>query len=185
MGKKDEPLPPGTTRANGVDGEILFDGHFVTIRHRWNAKSGRGESRYPIGAVTGVEVKPGIVTSIFTLVVAGGVQRGDGKSNRRGDPLSVEGGKQNLPGFQTMRDRILTAIAARDRAAAAPAPPVVPVPVQAPAAAAPAAQPGVDLAGQIGQLAALHAQGVLSDAEFASAKQRLIGGGPQDQPPRW
>lgn len=174
MGKKDEPLPPGTTRAVGVNGEILFDGQFVTIKHKWNAPGGRGESRYPISAVTGAEYKPGFITSIFTLVVSGGVQRGDAKGNRKNDPLSVEGGAQHREGFMAMRDRILRAVAERDQRplAAAVAAPV-----------APAAAPG--LAEQIQQLAALHAQGVLSDAEFAAAKQRLIGGqGPQDTPPR-
>jgi len=176
MGKNDAPLSPGTTRAQGVDGEILFDGQFVTVKHKWNAKAGRGESRYPIGAVMGVEVKPGFITSIFTLVVSGGMQRGDAKANRKGDPLSVEGGKASLPGFQAMRDRILQAVADRDR----PVAPMASIP--APTPAAPAA-PG--LVEQIQQLAALHAQGILSDPEFAAAKARLLGQptGPQDQPP--
>jgi hypothetical protein len=174
MGKKDVPLPPGTTRAVGTDGEVLFDGQFVTIKHRWNAKAGRGESRYPIGAVTGVEVKPGFITSIFTLVVVGGVQRGDAKGNRKGDPLSVEGNVgAHRQGFIAMRDRILQAVADRDRPAPAPATP------------SPAPTPG--LGDQLAQLAQLHAQGVLSDAEFAAAKARLIGQpAPQDQiPQRW
>ena len=170
MGKKDVPLPPGTTRAVGTNGEVLFDGQFVTIKHGWTAPGGRGESKYPIGAVTGAEVKPGFITAIFTLVVSGGVQRSDGKNNRKGDPLSAEGGKSHLPGFQQMRDRILQAVAARD---------------QRPAPAAPAAG-SPDLAGQIQQLAALHAQGVLTAEEFAAAKGRLIGGlgAPQDAVPR-
>lgn len=170
MGKKD-PLPPGTTRADGTNGEVLFDGQFVTIKHKWTAPGGRGESKYPIGAVTGAEVKPGFITAIFTLVVSGGVQRGDGKANRKGDPLSVEGGKGHLPGFQAMRDQILQAVAERDR-------PVAPI-VQSPA------MPAADLAGQIQQLAALHASGTLTAEEFAAAKARLLGG-PQDQPQqRW
>ncbi len=35
---------------------------------------------------------------------------------------------------------------------------------------------GVDLAGQLERLGALHAEGVLSDAEFAAAKARVVGG---------
>jgi hypothetical protein len=47
----------------------------------------------------------------------------------------------------------------------------------APAAAAPAAPAGgVDLAGQLQQLAALKAQGILSDAEFEAAKAKLLAG---------
>lgn len=43
-----------------------------------------------------------------------------------------------------------------------------------PAAAAPAAAAD-DLVAQIQQLAELHQQGILSDDEFAAAKQRLLG----------
>lgn len=171
MAKKPPPLPPGTTRAVGTDGEIVFDGQFVTIKHTWTAKAGRGESRYPIGAVMGVEVKPGFITSIFTLVVSGGIQRGDATGNRKGDPLSVQGGKGNLPGFNAMRDRILQAVAERDWSA------------QVPAAVAQAGPPG--LGDQLAKIAELHASGALTADEFANAKARLLGAGPtpQDQPP--
>jgi hypothetical protein len=49
----------------------------------------------------------------------------------------------------------------------------------APAAAAPApaAPAGNDLTAQLQQLAALHTAGVLSDAEFAAGKAKLLGGG--------
>lgn len=172
MGKKDVQLPAGTTRAEGSNGEILFDGQFVTVKHKWIAKAGRGESRYPIGSVTGVEVKPGFITAIFTLVVSGGVQRGDSKDNRKGDPLSVEGSStRHLPGFNQMRDRILEAVAARD---AGPVVPAVPAPTAAGA-------PG--LGDQLMKLGELHTQGLLSDAEFAAAKGRLLGqSGSPDQP---
>jgi hypothetical protein len=43
----------------------------------------------------------------------------------------------------------------------------------APAAAAPAA--GSSMADQLGQLADLHQQGVLTDDEFAAAKAKLLG----------
>ena len=61
--------------------------------------------------------------------------------------------------------------------AAAPAEPQV-VYVQAPAPApAPAAAPAApDLTAQLQQLAQLHTAGVLSDAEFAAAKQKLLAG---------
>jgi hypothetical protein len=46
----------------------------------------------------------------------------------------------------------------------------------APPAAAPAAAPaGDDLVTKIQELAQLHQQGILTDAEFAAAKQRLLG----------
>ena len=55
----------------------------------------------------------------------------------------------------------------------APPPPQV-APEPTPALAAPAA--GSDLTTQLQQLAQLHTAGVLSDEEFAAAKQKLIAG---------
>jgi Short C-terminal domain len=48
-----------------------------------------------------------------------------------------------------------------------------PYPEAPPPAAAPPA--GQDLTGQLAELAKLKEQGVLSDAEFAAAKQKLLG----------
>jgi hypothetical protein len=53
---------------------------------------------------------------------------------------------------------------------AAPPPPAPAEPAPAPAAAAP------DLTAQLQQLAQLHTAGVLSDEEFAAAKQKLLAG---------
>ena len=46
---------------------------------------------------------------------------------------------------------------------------------EAPAPAAPAAAPVDDTTAKLQQLAALHAQGILSDEEFASAKAKALG----------
>lgn len=51
-------------------------------------------------------------------------------------------------------------------AAQAPAPPPPP---------APAAPAGDDMIAKLGELGQLHQQGVLTDAEFAAAKQKLLG----------
>ena len=60
-----------------------------------------------------------------------------------------------------------------------PPPQYAPAPVQyapAPPAPAPAAAaPELDMTAQLTQLGALHSSGVLSDAEFASAKAKLLG----------
>ena len=62
---------------------------------------------------------------------------------------------------------------------APPPPQYAPAPVQyapAPPAPAPAAAaPEADLTAQLAQLGSLHSSGVLSDAEFASAKAKLLG----------
>ena len=54
------------------------------------------------------------------------------------------------------------------------APPPAPAPAAPPPAAAPAG--GSDLTSQLQQLSQLHNAGVLSDEEFAQAKQKLLAG---------
>jgi len=56
----------------------------------------------------------------------------------------------------------------------APPPPPAPAPTPPPAPAAPAAQAD-DAYAQIEQLGKLHAQGLLSDEEFAAAKAKALG----------
>jgi hypothetical protein len=43
------------------------------------------------------------------------------------------------------------------------------------AAPAPAAAPGTDVTAELQKLAQLHQSGVLTDAEFSAAKQKLLG----------
>lgn len=154
---------------------VTFDGSTIAIDRRGLGRKGRDV--YALAQLSGVTLVPpsfGSVGGRFTLVLAGSVQRGHLASQRvkvaADDPLTVVFSKSRLPAFQALTDAITAALAARAAQGAAPA----------------AQQSAVDLAGQLQQLAALRAQGVLSDAEFAAAKDRLIGGGtPQDQPPRW
>lgn len=67
-----------------------------------------------------------------------------------------------------MQAQIADLQAAQAPAAPAPNPPVAPV---APVAPAP---PGNDLMGQLQQLAGMHQAGILTDAEFAAAKAKLL-----------
>jgi len=46
----------------------------------------------------------------------------------------------------------------------------------APQQAAPQAPPATDMVGRLNQLSQLHASGVLTDAEFAAAKQQVLAG---------
>jgi hypothetical protein len=52
---------------------------------------------------------------------------------------------------------------------------VEPAPVYTPPAPAPAAAPEVDRIEQLKQLGELHTQGILTDAEFAAEKAKLLG----------
>lgn len=151
-----------TLTEKGIDGEVTLTETHVTIKHFWTSKNGRGAATYPLASVTGVEFRPGALQGRFTLIVAGAVQRGD----KKGDPLTVLVGKKNNPRFERLRDLILQGMEAHQVAARAQA---------AQAAAAAVQQAGAGLGDQLAKLAALHQQGVLSDAEFAAGKARLLG----------
>jgi hypothetical protein len=174
MGKKDQ-LPPGTTRVNGSDGWITFDGEYLTITHKWMSNVGRGEARFPLGAVAGVTVKNGMVLSAVTIVVPGVVPI---KGNK--NPLTVNGiYKDEAASF---RDLVVTALGLVD---AAPMPELGPPYAPDPADAEPAAAAST-LVDQLKELAALHAQGMLTPEEFGIAKARLLGTAPpQDLDDGW
>jgi len=152
---------------------VTFDGATITIDR--NAPGRHSRDTYALAQLSGVQLSPPRLTQAggrFTLVMAGGVQRGSRGSARLSsagdDPLTVIFSKSRLPQFQALADAITRALAG--------------APAQPQAVAAPAAP---DLAGQLAQLAALRDSGALSDAEFAAAKARLLGQAalPQDQPP--
>jgi hypothetical protein len=101
--------------------------------------------------------RPGLLgTMARTAVVAGTANAVVGGMNRR----------------QSARDE-QAAEAAAYRAQQAP--PAAPPPAPA-APAAPAASPEDDRIAQLERLATLHDQGILSDAELASEKARILGG---------
>jgi hypothetical protein len=152
---------------------VTFDGTSITIDR--NAPGRHGRDTYALAQISGVQLSPPRLTQAggrFTLVMAGGVQRGSRSSTRLSsagdDPLTVIFGKSRLSQFQALADAITRALAGG--------------PAQPQAVAAPAA---AGLADQLAQLAALRDSGALSDAEFAAAKARLLGepAAPQDQPP--
>ena len=146
----------------GTDGQISFDGEWLTITRKGFigtiTKGGRGEMRLHIGQITGIDLKkPGATAGRFTVIAAGAVNRRAGWVAHRDDTLTVLFQWRHREEFGRMRDEVLRAIAARNQ-------PQVPQ------------QPGgVDMVGQLRQLADLHAAGALSEAEYAAAKQRLIG----------
>lgn len=102
--------------------------------------------------------RPGLVgTMARTAVIAGTASATANAVNRRGQEKA-----------QTQAD---AAAYQEQQAAAQYAPP----PQQYAPPAAPAAPAGDDLVAKIQELAQLHQQGILTDAEFAAAKQRLLG----------
>jgi hypothetical protein len=182
MGKKDPP-PPGTTRIDGTDGSLAFDGEYVTVTHKWLANAGRGEAAYPIGAIAGVQVRNGMLLAAVTLVVPGVAARTEKKN-----PLTVNGfTKQDAANF---RDLVLMA---RKYVDGVPVPGLEPEPADAPeptdgpepaVSETPAAAPG--LVEQLKDLAALHSQGMLTPEEFGIAKAKLLGTStPEDATDGW
>lgn len=106
--------------------------------------------------------RPGLIgMAARTAVVAGTATAVSGNVQRRQQARANEQYQQEAYEAQAQQDA-MDAAAARAVANAAP-----------PAPAAPAA-PADDLMSKLTQLASLHSQGILSDAEFASAKAKLL-----------
>ena len=105
--------------------------------------------------------RPGLVgTMARTAVIAGTASATAGAVNRHQQAKAQE--QADAAAYQ------------EQQAAAQYAPPPPQQYAQAPAAPA-AAPAGDDLITKIQELAQLHQQGILTDAEFAAAKQRLLG----------
>lgn len=105
--------------------------------------------------------RPGLLGTVArTAVIAGTASATAGAVNRHQQGKAEQQAEQQQ--YEAQRQQQLYA----QQAAAAQA---------AQAAPAPAAAGGNDLLAQIEQLGRLHASGVLSDAEFAAAKAKLLG----------
>src|SRR3954468_19803013 len=113
---------------------------------------------------------PGLVgTMARTAVVVGTATAVSGAvSNRQQNKQAAQQAQsdesQQVNDMQAQLDTMQAQQAQQAMATAAPS-----------AVPAPAAPGGVDIAGQLQQLAALKAQGILSDAEFEAAKAKLLG----------
>jgi hypothetical protein len=117
----------------------------------------------PLGRRMG---RPGLIgVAARTAVVAGTASATAGAVNRHQEQkyaASAEAQAQQDAAAQDEQQRL--AMEAAQQVAAQ----------QAAAQPPPAAAPGGDLLGQLQQLGQLHASGVLSDAEFAQAKAKLL-----------
>lgn len=150
--------------ASGVNGQVQFDGTFVTItRSGFLARStiGKGEKRIPLASITAVQWKqPGaLVNGYIAFTLAGGNEKqarsGSQTIDAGKDENAVIVTKKQAPAFEQLRSEIEGAIAAR----------------HAPAAPAVAAS-GAD---EVARLAQLHAAGHLTDAEYSAAKAKALG----------
>jgi Domain of unknown function (DUF4429)/Short C-terminal domain len=152
--------------AKGTNGTLTFDGQTITIlRKGFNARVfvGGGEKSIPIASVAAVQwKKAGLTAGFIQFTVPGGneVRSRSGRQSRDAlhDENSVTFHARQMPAFEPIREAIEQAIAQR----------------HAPQTPAPAA--GGSMADELGKLAALRQQGIISDADFEQAKARLIGG---------
>ncbi len=154
--------------AKGYNGQLHFDGEFVTItREGFVARGtfGRSEKRLHISQISAVQWKsPGFTLGFIEFTLSGGNERHSQMGRQSQDQAKNENAvvvtKKNAADLLVVREAVEKAIAEQHQA---------PAPVAAPAASA------NDMAAQLRQLGELHAAGVLTDAEFTAAKSRLLG----------
>lgn len=153
-----EPL-----RAKGINGQVTFDGAFVTIaRKGFVARStiGGGDKHIPLSAVSAVQYKAptAMFNGALEFSLAGGNEAKSrfGTNNKQAsqNENAVIMRKSALAEFDALVAAINSAIAARSN----PVPAVV--------------ASGAD---EVMKLAALRDAGILSDDEFAAAKAKALG----------
>lgn len=169
-----EGAPQKPMNVTGRNGQIHFDGQYVTITRAGfvaRVTIGKGEKRLHIGQISAIQWKPpgwgmnGFIQ--FSLPGGNEVRSHFGGQTRSAgqDENTVMFTKQQQPAFDKLREAIDAAIA---RHHARPEPSRVPPVVAAQA-------PPLSIADELVKLAALKDQGVLSAQEFEQQKARLLG----------
>ncbi|MGW5663714.1 DUF4429 domain-containing protein [Streptomyces sp. NPDC003758] len=166
------PGPSVPLSVSAGDGTASFDGELVRLEWNWkteDAKQAAGARTLPVADITAVEWQPaaGLENGCLRFTV-----RGAGtKAPPKYDPGSVE-----LWGFR--KDALMALVAAAVQARLPhPAAPVdaVPLPKELSAPARGAAENEHDaLLRRLRELGELHREGVLTDEEFAMAKQAVL-----------
>lgn len=163
------------TPLKGVNGTVVFDGHFVAITRKGfmaRATVGKGEKRIPLASITAVQWKPpgALVNGFIQFSLSGGSERRSQFGKQTSDAVQDENSVVIRAGqmeadFLALREAIEQAIVQRHTPAASSAPQT-------------ASQPSVQLgvADELAKLAALRDAGVLTDAEFAAQKSGLLAG---------
>lgn len=147
------------TSAKGYNGTVSFDGEFVTIERKGffaRATVGKGAKRIPVSQITAVQWKqPGTVFNGFiAFTIAGGNESrsrfGSQTMSAANDENAVIVTKKEAKEFLALRDEIESAMSSSH-------------------------QSGSSSADELAKFSKLHDQGVLSDAEFAAAKAKVLG----------
>lgn len=162
--------PPGLPsrslmlEVQGHNGTVSVDGHFITIQRKnflARATIGKGDKRIPIGSLTAVQWKPAgpIINGFIEFTVGGGTEArskfGSASMQAGQNENAVMFKKAQMPAFEQLRVTLEHAIVSRDSGSGpAPAPP--------------------NIGEQIGQLAALRDQSILTEQEFQMKKEELL-----------
>ncbi len=169
------PLPLSASNplfAKGYNGHIYFDGAFVTIQRKGlvgRISAGKGNRRIPFISIQAVQWKPpgSVLNGFISFTIAGAIEKNRGFGAATFDATHDEnavmfrGSQQRA--MLTMRDAIELAIANHhglNRAQVVQATPTT----------------AASISEEIARLGELRESGMLTDDEFAAAKQRIIGG---------
>jgi hypothetical protein len=121
---------------------------------------GKGEKRIPVSSIHAVQWKPAgaVMNGFISFIVAGGIEKqsafGHQTADAAHDENSVVFWKKQQPEFEELRAAVEAVIGQPQQQV-----------VQ---------QAGASVAEQIGQLAALHDQGILTDYEYNTKKAELL-----------
>ncbi|MFE0794726.1 DUF4429 domain-containing protein [Streptomyces mutabilis] len=149
----------------GHNGQIVFDGQYVTITRRGflaRTSVGKGEKRFHISQISSVQWKPAgpFVNGFIAFSAAGGNERrskfGSQTSSAIHDENSVLFTTRQKAAFEELRKAVEAAIAAHHTPGGAALP--------------------ASVADELTKLAALRDQGALTEDEYQQQKQRLLNG---------
>lgn len=152
----------GDLYAKGQNGQIAVSGDWLTITRKGLGRVGhsKGDRRIPLANIQAVQMRPAgaLANGFIKFTVPGSPESRGGLADAGKDENAVIFTKGHQAEFDALRAHIEGYISKR----------LNPGVAQAAVPAAP------DLADQLGKLAALRDSGVLSEAEFAAQKAKLL-----------
>jgi Domain of unknown function (DUF4429)/Short C-terminal domain len=156
--------PDDTVFAKGHNGQISFDGRFVTISRKGvfgRMTVGKGDKRVPVRSITAVQWKPaglsGTTYGFIQFTIAGGIERrnrpGQAAKDAMTDENSVTFLKHGQAPFETIRVAVENAITGDVLALSGNAP---------------------SATERLAELSKLHDAGILTDDEFQAKRAEII-----------
>ncbi len=154
FGKKKDATPEGSLKVDGYMGSVLFDGETITI-----SKTARGATRIPVQQIASVAIEPaGLgmkgIRFLTSASSTGRVKALGSHKDLASDPQTLTFRSGRLGEFETLAQRVEAAI----HDTGAPRSPEV-----------------RDVTAKLADLAQMHRDGTLTDEEFSSAKNKLLG----------